>query len=731
VLPGRHRPGCVLLIGSPMPSRGVARTEPKPLPATPKQVTKPFRGWKPSSFFEAVPAVFLSIFKESEPKVPASKPSVLAGPTDLSRGMPSSMKKQVQQEEPNAIMDEQEHQALQARLAARAAAVRAAAAPPTTPSKATSNNNSKPTGGHARPIASGRPPLSGRPTSVTTRGAVHSSARLSSRSTYSSIRARAEAETARKREEEGQLRERQRLQRERARRAAQKSAREAAQEERFIADERRRNQAMVQQYSQPMGPSPPLSAADMWPADMEGQGGTLSGRPQALSPGRGHRSPGRSNSPGRGGSSLSPGRAGAHASLLSTLMPPLAAARLPGPERPSVAEELSELMADMGSSLATRQVRQAVESSGVSRWQQQQYLAQRHNRTHSGAAGTPPPPMHAHHHLRHDSGAPGDPHDELRQQAAPSASGFAAATDGLSRRVAQALGFEQWHPDMNMAFVNPAPPPPRDGTILIGRTGVPFAPGLFTPNGGPPVDWEEQMESGTVPQICKLMRGYGPVLSDNHAYQCLCAARNYCFLRQQPELVRCKGHDGVIECMRAHASSDEVQMIGCEVLGLLAGGNDGLEQAIFEAGALQAALDACEAFPESEGVLGAAFQAVSNVCFAANGGDDQYGCARKRFAVELCALEVISDGMQSCADAKWVQEAGVVAVGGLCNGLDYNVHDRRWRAKETGAIGLALRAIEEFPPALATSTHAVAYRAACETVHIVDELDSYTGPQLA
>ena len=98
---------------------------------------------------------------------------------------------------------------------------------------------------------------------------------------------------------------------------------------------------------------------------------------------------------------------------------------------------------------------------------------------------------------------------------------------------------------------------------------------------------------------------------------------------------------------------------------------------------------------------------------------------------ELQALEVISEGMVVCPDAKWVQEAGVVAVGGLCNGLDADSHYRRWRAKEVGAIRLALRAIEEFPPDLAAQTHAAAYRAACQTVQRVHDIDLYRGPQIA
>ena len=229
------------------------------------------------------------------------------------------------------------------------------------------------------------------------------------------------------------------------------------------------------------------------------------------------------------------------------------------------------------------------------------------------------------------------------------------------------------------------------------------------------------MASGTVAQICHLMSSYGSKLAWTHAHDCLCAARVHCLAQRQHELVRQKGHESVVDCMRAHPTSELVQRAGCEVLGLLAGGPNGLQQVVFEAGALPAVLDACEVFFESEGVLGAAFHTISNMCAAAGGGDDPEGCMRKQCAVELHALEVISEGMVSVPRAKWLQEAGVVAVGCLCTGLDTNAHYRRRRAKEVGAIQCTLRAMKEFPPDLAAEAHATAYRAACVTVQQVHD----------
>ena len=212
--------------------------------------------------------------------------------------------------------------------------------------------------------------------------------------------------------------------------------------------------------------------------------------------------------------------------------------------------------------------------------------------------------------------------------------------------------------------LDPQPPPPtnpsilsgliggsgldqREGSVLIGRTGAPFVPKAHGGRRSPPIDWDDQMSSGTVAQICHLMSSYGSKLAWTHAHDCLCAARVHCLAQRQHELVRQKGHESVVDCMRAHPTSELVQRAGCEVLGLLAGGPNGLQQVVFEAGALPAVLDACEVFFESEGVLGAAFHTISNMCAAAGDGDDPEGCMRKQCAVELHALEVISEGMVS------------------------------------------------------------------------------------
>ena len=298
-------------------------------------------------------------------------------------------------------------------------------------------------------------------------------------------------------------------------------------------------------------------------------------------------------------------------------------------------------------------------------------------------------------------------------------------------RVARQTKHEQWHPEMQtMAFVPPSPPPPP--TMLIGRTGVPFNRGKApAARAAPPLDWEEQMQTASAFEIARLLREFGHVLDAGHAHDCLCAARVHCFHKRRRDLVHARAQEGIISCMRSHASSEQVQIAGCEVLGLLAC-DDHLEQALFDAGALEVCLEACAAYPTSESVQAASFQAISNVCFAANRGDDPEGCERKRVAVEMKAFEAICEGMLTAgARAKWVQEAGVCAIAGLCNGLDVGAADRQWRAKETGAIGLALEVMELFTPALAMRSHAAAYKAACRTVKRVNDVDRYTGPPAA
>ena len=186
---------------------------------------------------------------------------------------------------------------------------------------------------------------------------------------------------------------------------------------------------------------------------------------------------------------------------------------------------------------------------------------------------------------------------------------------------------------------------------------------------------------------------------------------------RRADVVHAGALSAMLTCMQSHPWLERVQAIGCEALGLLAGGPDGLEQQIFDAGAVEACLAACQRFPRSEDVLAASYQAISNVCF---GASDLKGCARKQAAVELGALEAIARGMTAMQQKKWVQEAAVMAVGCLTNGVDEKVVRRRQKASSVGVLQLAKRAMERFPVEDATPTHAHAYAAACASLQSLE-----------
>ena len=185
------------------------------------------------------------------------------------------------------------------------------------------------------------------------------------------------------------------------------------------------------------------------------------------------------------------------------------------------------------------------------------------------------------------------------------------------------------------------------------------------------------------------------------ACDCLSQVRSTCHAGQQKELIEAGIVGSVLSAMQRHRTHQTVQALGAEVLGLLAGA-DGHEQLIFSLGAVWACLDACRSFPASEAVLGAAFQAVSNICFARHSGDTK-GCARKTAAVQHGALELVVAAIDAHPEARWVQQAAVMAVGSLCNGLDGDAGKlRRARARTSGAIERAASAAARCVPQLLT-----------------------------
>lgn len=185
------------------------------------------------------------------------------------------------------------------------------------------------------------------------------------------------------------------------------------------------------------------------------------------------------------------------------------------------------------------------------------------------------------------------------------------------------------------------------------------------------------------------------------AYDCLCQIRSACFQKQQTELVqRAKLLPGLIRAMERHREVEDVQVVACEILALVAGCGEALEGPAYDAGAIAACLTACEAHPSAEDVLGTAFEAIHMICaseedaFTAAGGPglnpygDPQAWARKKGAVDAGALEVVTKGMRRMVElhrevgnCKWVHDAGMLTIGGLTKGRDENGHARRARAR--------------------------------------------------
>ena len=138
----------------------------------------------------------------------------------------------------------------------------------------------------------------------------------------------------------------------------------------------------------------------------------------------------------------------------------------------------------------------------------------------------------------------------------------------------------------------------------------------------------------------------------------------------------------LVAAMGAFPLHEALQFTGCELLGLLSNTYYGLAQKVFDAGAVTACLAACESFLAerllAEEVLGAAFQAVHNLCVAENDVDKE-GCKRKQAAVEAGALELIHRGMNLSRE-RWIMQAGKLAIGCLCKGTDPHGQVRRKRA---------------------------------------------------
>ena len=88
--------------------------------------------------------------------------------------------------------------------------------------------------------------------------------------------------------------------------------------------------------------------------------------------------------------------------------------------------------------------------------------------------------------------------------------------------------------------------------------------------------------------------------------------------------------------------------------------------------------------------------------------------------------------MRDAPDSQWVLEAGVIAIGCLCNGADAGGAQRRARAQNVGAVEFALKVAGEQPVARAMRSHKEAYAAAVQTVSAIwAAANTYGGPPVA
>ena len=248
------------------------------------------------------------------------------------------------------------------------------------------------------------------------------------------------------------------------------------------------------------------------------------------------------------------------------------------------------------------------------------------------------------------------------------------------------------------------------GHRLIGRTGLPYRPRR---ERAAPTSLKAVLEQADVENLIRLLDEFGSrgSAASGLAADCLAQVRTWCFAGRQVEMVRAGICPSLISTMRAHRTIAHVAAVGSECIGLLAGEQEGLESTLVDSGALNICLHVCVTHAAAEDVLGAAFQAIANLCFAAH-PHDKAGCARKTAAVRQGAFAAISTGMGKLPSSQWVQEAGVLVVGGLCNGADHEAHMRRTQARAVGALRHAFQATERFPPEESMPTHRRAYEAA-------------------
>ena len=196
---------------------------------------------------------------------------------------------------------------------------------------------------------------------------------------------------------------------------------------------------------------------------------------------------------------------------------------------------------------------------------------------------------------------------------------------------------------------------------------------------------EGMARAGRPTELTRLIQEFGP-LDARLSYEVLCQAKDACLHRKgQSGLLKSDAHHGVINAMRSHETNADIQTVGCELLGLLAGGAvKASNSGSLMQGRWRRALT--RVFTSRWRRVYLRRHSKRSAIFALRQRRIGTGCERKQHAVGLGCFEAVCTGMQNAPESQWVQEAGCIAIGSLCNGTDPDGHYRRTHALTMGAI---------------------------------------------
>ena len=158
--------------------------------------------------------------------------------------------------------------------------------------------------------------------------------------------------------------------------------------------------------------------------------------------------------------------------------------------------------------------------------------------------------------------------------------------------------------------------------------------------------------------------------------------------------------EAIVRTMKFHASSAELQQIGCLAIGNIVAGIDeegiARKQRAANCSALEAIVSAMQTHVEAASVLEFGCFAVGNICYAA----DAAGLARKQRAADACAVSAVIRALRTHADHAAIAEYGSFALGNICRavggkegGTDAHGVERKQAAVDAGALSVLVNAL--------------------------------------